>query len=199
MDISATMVKDLRERTGAGILDCRNALVEAKGDIEGAIEYLKKKGLSKASKKAGRATGEGLIGSYIHQGGKIGVLVEVNCETDFVAKTEDFQNLVKDIAMQIAAASPLFVTRDDIPAEVIEKERDVYISQVKEAGKPDHVIEKIVEGKLEKYYKDVCLLEQPFIRDQEITVKGLIDSYIAKLGENISVKRFARFKVGEDS
>ncbi len=199
MDISATMVKDLRERTGAGILDCRNALVEAKGDIEGAIEYLKKKGLSKASKKAGRATGEGLIGSYIHQGGKIGVLVEVNCETDFVAKTEDFQNLVKDIAMQIAAASPLFVKREDMPAELIEKERDVYISQVKEAGKPDHVIEKIVEGKLEKYYKDVCLLEQPFIRDQEITVKGRIDSYIAKLGENISVKRFARFKVGEDS
>ncbi len=199
MDISATMVKDLRERTGAGILDCRNALVEANGDVEGAIEYLKKKGLSKASKKAGRATGEGLIGSYIHQGGKIGVLVEVNCETDFVAKTEDFQNLVKDIAMQIAAASPLFVRREEMPAELIEKERDVYISQVKEAGKPDHVIEKIVEGKLEKYYKDVCLLEQPFIRDQEITVKGLIDSYIAKLGENISVKRFARFKVGEDS
>lgn len=197
MEITASMVKELRERTGAGMMDCKKALLEAKGDIEGAIDYLRKKGLSKASQKSGRVAKEGLIGSYIHQGGRIGVLVEVNCETDFVAKTAEFQGLVKDIAMQIAATNPMYVDRKDIPEDVLSKEKEVYREEIIESGKPGHIIDKIVEGRLEKFFGEVCLMEQPFIKDQSITVKDLITSYVAKLGENITIRRFARFKVGE--
>lgn len=198
MDITADMVKDLRERTGAGIMDCKKALTETKGNLEAAVEYLRKKGIAKASKKAGRAAEEGLVGAYIHQGGKIGVLVEVNCETDFVARTQDFQSLVKDIAMQIAASNPLYVSRGDVPEELIAKEREVYRAQALESGRPEHVADKIVEGRMEKFYQEVCLLEQPFIKDTNITVEELIKSFIAKLGENIVVKRFARFEVGKE-
>lgn len=197
MEITAFMVKDLREKTGAGIMDCKKALAEAEGDIEGAIDYLRKKGLSKASQKVGRVTEEGLIGSYIHQGGKIGVLVEVNCETDFVAKTAEFQDLVKDIAMQIAAASPMYVDRTEVPEDVLSREREVYRAQIIESGKPEHIVDKIVEGRLEKFFGEVCLMEQLFIKDQDKMVKDIITSYVAKLGENITIRRFARFKLGE--
>ncbi len=197
MAISAKVVKELRDKTGAGFMDCKKALEEANGDIEKAIEILKKKGIAKAAKKASRTASEGLIGSYIHHGGKIGVLVEVNCETDFVARTEDFKNLVNEIAMQIAASSPLYVKREDIPEDVLEKEKEVFRAQALESGKPEKIIDKIVNGKMEKYYKEVCLLEQPYIRDDEKTVQDLINEAIAKLGENIVVKRFVRFVIGE--
>ena len=197
MDISIESVKDLRQRTGAGIVDCKTALNEAKGDLEAAIEYLRRKGLATAAKKAGRIATEGLVSSYIHAGGKIGVLVEINCETDFVAKTEDFQNFVKNVAMQIAAANPQFIRREEIPADLLEKERRIYRTQALDSGKPEKVIYRIVEGKMERYYTEVCLLEQTYIKDSDQTVKDVLDGLISKIGENITIRRFARFQLGE--
>ena len=197
VNITAAQVKELRDKTNAPMMDCKNALTEAKGDIEAAIVVLRKKGVATAAKKATRATSEGSVASYIHAGGKIGVLVEVNCESDFVARTDDFKTLVHDIAMHIAATDPRFVRKEDVTAEAFEKEKDIYRAQAAATGKPAAVIEKIVEGKMAKFYEEVCLLEQPFIKDQTMTVHQLIASVIGKLGENISVKRFARFKVGD--
>jgi elongation factor Ts len=197
MEISIESVKDLRQRTGAGVVDCKTALQEAGGDVDAAIEYLRRKGLATAAKKAGRIATDGLVSSYIHAGGKIGVLVEVNCETDFVAKTEDFQAFVKNITMQIAAANPQYIRREEIPAEVLERERRIYRTQALDSGKPEKVIEKIVEGKMERYYSEVCLLEQTYIKDSDLTVKDVLDAIIAKVGENISLRRFTRFQLGE--
>jgi elongation factor Ts len=197
MEISIESVKDLRQRTGAGVVDCKTALQEAGGDVDAAIEYLRRKGLATAAKKAGRIATDGLVSSYIHAGGKIGVLVEVNCETDFVAKTEDFQAFVKNITMQIAAANPQYIRREEIPAEVLERERRIYRTQALDSGKPEKVIEKIVEGKMERYYSEVCLLEQTYIKDSDLTVKDVLDAMIAKVGENISLRRFTRFQLGE--
>ena len=197
MDISLELVKDLRQRTGAGVIDCRTALQEAKGNMEAAIDYLRRKGLATAAKKAGRIATEGLVSSYIHAGGKMGVLVEINCETDFVAKTEDFQTFVKNIAMHIAAANPQYIRREEIPGEVLERERTIYRTQAQESGKPEKVIDKIVEGKMERYYSEVCLLEQTYVRDSDLTIKELADAMVAKIGENISIRRFARFQLGE--
>ncbi len=197
MNISATQVKELREKTGAPMMDCKQALTESKGDVEQAIVWLRKKGVATAAKKASRATSEGSVASYIHAGGKIGVLVEVNCESDFVARTEDFQSLLHDIAMHIAASDPKYVRKEDVTPEDYEREKDIYRSQAATTGKPPQVVEKIVEGKMSKFYEEVCLYEQPFIKEQTITVAQLIASKIGKLGENISVRRFARFKVGE--
>ena len=196
-NISATQVRELRDKTGAPMMDCKNALTEAKGDLEQAIIVLRKRGMAIAGKKASRATSEGSVASYIHAGGKIGVLVEVNCESDFVARTDDFKDLVKDIAMHIAASDPKFVRKEDVTPDAFEKEKDIYRAQAKATGKPDAVIEKIVEGKMTKFYEEVCLYEQPFIKEQTINIGQLIASRIGKLGENISVRRFARFKVGE--
>ena len=197
MEISAALVKKLRDLTGAGMMECKAALSEANGDIEAATTILRKRGLASATKKAGRSTNEGLIGSYIHMGGKIGVLVEVNCESDFVARTEDFQNLSKEIAMHIAAASPQYVRREDVPGDVLERERSIYREQVKD--KPAQVVDKIVEGKLNSFYEQVCLLDQPSIRDPKQTIGQLIQAAIAKLGENISINCFVRLKVGESA
>jgi elongation factor Ts len=197
MEISIELVKDLRQRTGAGIVDCKAALQEAKGNMEGAIEYLRRKGLATAAKKAGRIATDGLVASYIHTGGKMGVLVEINCETDFVAKTEDFQIFVKNIAMHIAAANPQYIRREEVPAEVLERERRIYRSQALDAGKPEKVIDKIVEGKMERFFSEACLLEQTYIKDSDLTVKELLDAIIAKIGENIAIRRFARFQLGE--
>lgn len=197
MDISATMVRDLREKTGAGMMDCKKALAESGGNFEKAVDYLRQKGLATAAKRAGRVASEGRIGSYIHAGGKIGVMVEVNCETDFVAKTDDFQNFAKDLSMQIAASTPLFVRREEVPPEALEKEREIYRIQAREAGKPEKVIDKIVDGKLEKYYGEVCLLEQVFVKDTDIKIQDLLNGLIGKLGEKIEIRRFARFQVGE--
>ena len=194
--ISSVTVKDLREKTGAGIMDCKRALADAGGDLEKAIDILRQKGLSAAAKKASRQTKEGVIGSYIHGGGRIGVLVEVNCETDFVARNSEFQELVKDIAMQIAAANPSYVSREDVPAAVLDKERGIYKVQAKESGKPEHVLDKIVEGKVEKFYIDACLLEQVFIKDPSVSINEIIKQKIVKTGENISVKRFTRYQLG---
>jgi len=197
MVIGAKEVKELRNRTSAGIMDCKNALTEADGDIDKAIEILRTKGLAKAAKKAGRIVSEGLVGSYIHAGGKIGVLVEINCETDFVAKTDDFKQFVKDIAMHIAASSPLYVKRENVPEEITEKERKIYETQAKEAGKPEKIIDKVVSGKLNKYLSEICLLEQPFIKDPDKTIQELLQEMIAKLGENISIRRFVRYQLCE--
>src|SRR5215813_1751241 len=197
MEISANFVKELREKTGAGMMDCKNALTEANGDMEQAIVVLRKKGLATAQKKATRVAAEGMIGHYIHAGGKLGVLVEVNCETDFAARSEDFQTLVKDIAMHIAAVNPLYVRREDVPAEVLEKEKEIYKDQARASGKPDKIIDKIAEGKLESYYEMACLYDQKFVKDPNISVKDLINNAIGKIGENIQVRRFARFKTGE--
>jgi len=197
VDISATMVRDLREKTGAGMMDCKKALAESGGDFEKAVDYLRQKGLATAAKRAGRVASEGRIGSYIHAGAKIGVLVEVNCETDFVAKTDDFQNFAKDLSMQIAASTPLFVRREEVPPEALEKEREIYRIQAREAGKPEKIIDKIVDGKLEKYYGEVCLLEQVFVKDTDIKIQDLLNGLIGKLGEKIEIRRFARFQVGE--
>jgi len=199
MEITAAQVKKLRELTGAGMMECKAALTEAKGDIEEATTILRKRGLAQATKKAGRTTNEGVIGHYIHMGGKIGVLVEVNCESDFVARTEDFQSVVKEIAMHIAAASPVYVRREDVPAEVLDRERDIYRSQMEGQNKPPQVIEKIIEGKLNSFYEQVCLLDQPSIRDPKVTIGQLVQQAIAKLGENIAVPRFVRFKLGESA
>jgi len=197
MEISLELVKDLRQRTGAGIVDCKTALQQAGGNIEAAIEYLRKKGLATAAKKAGRIAADGLVASYIHAGGKMGVLVEINCETDFVAKTEDFQSFVKNMAMHIAAANPQFIKREDVPQEVLDKEREIYRTQALDSGKPAKVIDKIVEGKLERFYSEVCLLEQTYIKDSDLTVKEVLDGMIGKIGENIAIRRFARFQLGE--
>ncbi len=197
VNISATQVKELRDKTGAPMMDCKQALSEAKGDLEQAVVLLRKKGVSVAAKKATRATSEGSVASYIHAGGKIGVLVEVNCESDFVARTDDFKELIHDIAMHIAASDPKFVRKEDVTAEAFEREKDIYRSQAAATGKPAAVVEKIVAGKMEKFYEEVCLIEQPFIKDQTISVGQLIAGKIGKLGENIAVRRFARFKVGE--
>ncbi|MBI2370391.1 MAG: translation elongation factor Ts [Deltaproteobacteria bacterium] len=197
MQITAAQVRTLRDKTGAGVLDCRKALEEAGGDEAGAIDLLRQKGMAAAAKKAGRSATEGAVGSYIHAGGKIGVLVEVNCETDFVAKTPEFQELVKAVAMQVAAASPQFVRREDVPEAVLEKEREIYRAQAREQKKPDRVVEKIVEGKLERYFSEACLLEQPYIRDPDRTVKELLNELIGKIGENIVIRRFARYQLGE--
>lgn len=198
MNISAETVRKLREETGAGMMECKTALVEAKGDTELARDILRKKGLASAAKKAGRAATEGVIGHYIHQGSKMGVLVEVNCETDFVAKTPDFQNLVREIAMHVAAAAPIYVTKEEVPAEVLDKEREIYRAQAAAQGKPAGVVDKIAEGKLKDYYATFCLLEQPFVRDPKVTVGQLVQEKIAIIKENIVVRRFARFKVGEE-
>jgi len=197
MKITAGMVKDLRERTGAGMLDCKNALQESEGDMDKAIELLRKKGLAAAAKKAGRVAAEGAVGSYIHAGGKIGVLVEVNCETDFVARTDEFQELIRDIAMHIAAAEPRFVSRDEVTPAVLETERRIYKEQALESGKPENVVERIVEGKLGKFYAEAVLLEQPFVKDPDKTIEQILAERVAKIGENIQVRRFARFKMGE--
>jgi len=197
VNIPAQQVKELRERTGAGFSDCRAALVETGGDLEQAINVLRKKGQAAAQKKAQRQASEGLVGSYIHAGGKIGVLVEVNCESDFVARTEEFQRLCHDVAMHIAALDPRFLRREEVTQEILDREREIYREQARATGKPDPVIEKIVAGKMEKFYEENCLYEQHFIKDEAMTVKELIDQAIAKLGENIAVRRFSRFKVGE--
>lgn len=195
--ITPAMIKELRERTGAGMMDCKKALTEQDGDMEKAIEYLREKGLAAAAKKAGRIAAEGTVEAYIHGGGRIGVLVEVNCETDFVAKTQGFRDLVKDIAMQIAASRPEYVSKEEVPAEILDKERQILRKQALNEGKPEKVVEKMVEGRLEKYYKEACLLEQPFIKDNDITVSQLIINKISQIGENIKVRRFARFELGE--
>lgn len=198
MEVTIEVVKELREKTGAGIMDCKRALAESEGDIEKAIDLLRQKGLSSAAKKSGRITAEGLIGSYIHMG-RIGVLVEVNCETDFVARTEDFQNLVKDLSIHIAAANPTYLRREDIPPEVIDRERDIYRAQARESGKPEAVIERIVDGKLEKFFNETCLMEQIFVKDpkQKMKIQDLLNQNISKLGENIMVRKFVRLQLGE--
>ncbi|HLX74147.1 MAG TPA: translation elongation factor Ts [Terriglobales bacterium] len=196
-NISAAQVKELREKTGAPMMDCKQALTESKGDLEQAIVILRKKGIASMQKKAARVTSEGSVASYIHAGGKIGVLVEVNCESDFVARTTDFKELVHDIAMHIAASDPKFIRREDVTPEAFEREKEIYRAQAKATGKPDNVVERIVEGKMGKFYEEVCLYEQPFIKDQTVNISQLIASKIGKLGENISVRRFARFKVGD--
>jgi elongation factor Ts len=196
-DITAAMVKKLRDATGAGMMECKAALTEAQGNMEEATTILRKRGLAQATKKAGRSTNEGLIGSYIHMGGKIGVLVEVNCESDFVARTEDFQSLAREVAMHIAAASPQYVKREDVPPEVLDREKGIYRAQMEGQNKPAQVIDKIVEGKLGSFYEQVCLVDQPSIRDPKLTIGQVIQAAIAKLGENISIARFVRFKLGE--
>ncbi|GGE25265.1 elongation factor Ts [Marinithermofilum abyssi] len=197
MAISAAQVKELREKTGAGMMDCKKVLTEANGDMEKAMELLREKGLAKAEKKADRVAAEGLVESYIHAGGRIGVLVEVNCETDFVAKTEEFQAFVKDVAMQIAAMNPQYVRREDVPEEEVQKEREILKNQALQEGKPEHIVDKMVEGRLGKFYERVCLLEQPFIKDGDKTIDEMVKEKIAKIGENISIRRFARFELGE--
>ena len=195
--IDATMVKELRERTGAGMMDCKRALAEVEGNMEKAIEFLREKGLAAANKKAGRSTSEGVVEAYIHGGGRIGVLVEINCETDFVAKNADFRALAKDVAMQIAAQNPQYVSSEDVPVSVIEKEKEILRAQALNEGKPEKIVDKMVEGRIEKYFAEVCLLEQPFIREGDITVKEYVQSKVATLGENISIRRFTRFQMGE--
>ncbi len=197
VNISAQLVKELRERTGAGFNDCRAALLETNGDIEKAVDVLRKKGQAAAQKKATREASEGLVGHYIHAGGKIGVIVEVNCESDFVARTEDFQKLCHDVAMHVAALDPRFVRREEVTPEILEREREIYMAQAKASGKPEAVIQKIVSGKMEKFYEENCLYEQHFIKDESLSIKDLVDAAIAKLGENITIRRFERFKVGE--
>ena len=197
MAISTSTIRDLREKTGVGIMDCKAALLECDGDISKAIDHLRKKGIATAKKRGGRATSQGQVQSYIHAGGKIGVLVEVNCETDFTGKTEDFTNFVKDIAIQVAATNPVAIDRESVPEDVLEKEKEIYASQAQSSGKPEKVIEKIVEGKLKKFFSEACLLEQPFVKNPDITIQNLLNELIAKTGENMVVKRFVRFQLGE--
>ena len=196
MDINATLVKELRERSGAPLMECKAALVESKGDLDGAHKILRQRGQATAAKRSAKATSEGVVGSYIHGGGRIGVLVEVNCETDFVARTTDFQSLVKDLAMHIAASDPRFVDREEVTEKVLAEEREIYRQQAKATGKPDAVVEKIVAGKMEKYYQEFCLLEQAFVRDPNLSVRDVINGVIAKTGENIRVRRFVRYVLG---
>jgi elongation factor Ts len=197
MEISAELVKKLREKTGVGLMDCKEALKQAAGDMEKAIEYLREKGLAKLQKRMGKVASEGVIASYIHTGGKVGTMVEVNCETDFVANTKEFQEFAKDIAMQVTASNPLYVRREDVAEEAKEKEKNIYRKQAIESGKPEKIIDKIAEGKMEKFYQEVCLIEQPFIKNQDITVKELLEELIVKMGEKILVNRFVRFQLGE--
>jgi elongation factor Ts len=195
--VEASAVKELRERTGSGMMDCKKALTESNGDMEKAIELLREKGLAAAAKKAGRIASEGIVDSYIHGGGRIGVLIEVNSETDFVAKNEEFRQFVKDMAMQVAASNPLYVKREEVDPQFIEKEREIYRAQALNEGKPEKIVEKMVEGRIEKYYKEICLLEQPFIKDSDRTVQDVLNGMIAKIGENLSIRRFVRFEKGE--
>ena len=194
--ISAAQVKQLREKTGSGMMDCKQALTQCDGDMEKAVDLLRQKGLAVAAKRADRATSEGVVESYIHAGGKLGVMVEVGCETDFVAKTDDFKAFARDIAMHVAAVNPVAVSREEIPAELIEREKAIYVKQAQDSGKPENIIEKIVTGKIEKYISEICLMEQKFVKNPDLTVQDLLNELIAKMGENISVKRFARFQVG---
>ena len=196
-EIKAAMVKDLREKSGAGMMDCKNALTESNGDFEKAMDILRKKGIAKAAKRADREAKEGTIYAYIHPGSKLGVLVEINCETDFVANTADFQDFSKNVAMHIAAASPLAIKRQELDQTIVEKEMEIFKDQAKSSGKPDNIIEKIAQGRLEKYYSEVCLLEQAYVKDMDITIQQLLTDTISKVGENISIKRFARFRIGE--
>ncbi|HKJ98198.1 MAG TPA: translation elongation factor Ts [Desulfotignum sp.] len=196
-DISAAMVKELREATGSGIMDCKRVLAEADGNMEKAIELLRKKGLARAAKRAGRSTSEGVVYSYIHTGAKLGVLVEINCESDFVAKTEDFLTFAKNIAMHIAAANPAGLTPDDVDKTLVEKEREIFRAQMLEEGKPENIIDKIVDGKVEKFYKEVCLMSQQYVKDPQKTIEEVVKETIGKIGENIQIKRFARFQIGE--
>jgi elongation factor Ts len=198
LEISSAMVKELRVKTGAGMMDCKEALAAVEGDFEQAIDFLRKKGLSAATKRSSKAAKDGTVSSYIHMGGKIGVMVEINCETDFVAKTVDFQTMGKDIAMHIAASNPLYVRPDELPEDALNREKEIYRSQLREEGKPEKIWDKIIEGKLNKYYEDVCLTEQKFIKNTEITVGVLVSNMIAKTGENIIIRRFARFQLGEE-
>ena len=197
MEVSANMVKELREKTGAGMMDCKKALAESGADFEKAIDYLRQKGLATAAKRAGRVASEGVIGSYVHAGGKIGVMVEVNSETDFVAKTDDFLAFAKDMAMHIAASSPRYIQREEVPPEVLEREREIYRAQAKEGGKPEKIWDRIVDGKLEKFYGEFCLLEQPFVKDPDIKVQDLLNTLVGKMGEKVEIRRFNRFQVGE--
>jgi elongation factor Ts len=197
MDVNATLVRDLRDKTGAGVMDCKKALAETKGDLEKAIVWLREKGIAQAAKRSGRVASDGSVGAYIHAGGKLGVLVEINCESDFVAKTPEFQTLVKEIAMQIAATNPRAVNREEIKPEILQQEREIYASQAATTGKPEQVINKIVEGRLEKFYTEVCLYDQAWVRDPNRTIKDLIGEYVGKLGEKIEVRRFTRFQLGE--
>ena len=197
LNITSAMVKELRVKTGAGMMDCKEALTDSGGDFEKAIDYLRKKGMSAATKRSSKAAKDGVVASYIHMGGKIGVLVEVNCETDFVAKTDDFQRLAKDLTMHIAAANPLFVRPDEIPEEVIEREKEIFRSQALAEKKPEKIWEKIIEGKLKKYYEDVCLINQKFVRDNDISIETLVNNMIAKTGENVVIRRFVRYQLGE--
>jgi elongation factor Ts len=197
MEVSATAVKELREKTGAGFMDCKKALAETGGDLEKAVDYLRQKGLAAAAKKADRVATDGAVGAYVHPGGKIGVLVEINCETDFVARTAEFQALLKDIAMQVAAANPRFVRREEMPGDELEKEKSIYRQQALETGKPEKVIDKIVEGKIERFYSETCLLEQAFIKDPDKKVSDIVNEAVARLGENIQIRRFARYHLGE--
>ncbi len=199
MEITSKIVKELRDKTGTGMMDCKEALIAADGDMEKAVDYLRKKGMSAATKRSSKAAKEGVIASYIHMGGKIGVMVELNCETDFVAKTEDFQALAKDLAMHVAAFNPTYVRSDDIPEEVLERERNIYRDQSKAEGKPEKIWDKIIEGKLKKYYEDVCLMDQKFIKDNNVTVTDRLNAVIAKTGENVVIRRFVRFLLGEDN
>ncbi|NIO09401.1 MAG: translation elongation factor Ts [Deltaproteobacteria bacterium] len=197
MEISAASVRELREKTGAGMMDCKKALVESAGDMEKAVDYLRQKGLAMASRKEGRVAAEGLVGSYIHGGGKIGVLVELNCETDFVARTPEFQALLKDLAMQIAAANPKYIRREDVPQGELERERQIFHQQAIESGKPEKVVGKIVDGKIERFYSEICLLEQEFIKDPDKQVGDLIKDVVARIGENVQIRRFTRYHIGE--
>lgn len=197
MQVTTDLVKELRERTGAPMMDCKRALVESAGDLDAAVDLLRKQGMATAAKKAGRHAGEGVIGSYIHAGGQIGVLIEINCETDFVARTDDFQALVKDVAMHVAAADPRFVGRDEVTEEVLAQEREIYREQALQTGKPENVVERIVDGKMEKFFAETVLLEQPFIKNPDLTVQEMVAEKIGKLGENIQIRRFSRFRVGD--
>ena len=197
MEISAQLVKQLRERTGAGMMECKTALVESNGDLAGAEVVLRKKGIASASKKSARTTKQGVIGTYIHQGSQLGVLIEVNCESDFVARTDDFQELVKDLAMQVAAADPQFIRREDVTQAALDREKDIQRGRALQEGKPEKMVDKIIEGRMNKFYEEICLMEQPFIRDNATTIGDLVKAKIAKLGENIAVSRFVRFKVGD--
>jgi elongation factor Ts len=197
MEITAELVKKLREKTGVGLMDCKEALKHADGDMEKSVEYLREKGLAKLQKRSGRAASEGVITSYIHAGSKVGVMVEVNSETDFVAKTDEFQGFARDVAMQITAATPVYIRREDVPEEVKEKEKALYRRQAIESGKPEKILDKIAEGKMEKYYQEVCLLEQTYIKNPDMTIKGLLEELVIKLGENVIIRRFVRFQLGE--
>jgi elongation factor Ts len=196
-EVTAAMIKDLRERTGSGMADCKKALVECEADVDKAVEYLRKKGLAKAAKKAGRTATEGLVHSYIHAGGRIGVLVEVNCETDFVARNDDFVSFTNEVALQIAAMNPQYVSVDEVPEDVVAKEREIRTATAKESGKPDNVLEKIVEGQINKWKKEICLLDQPWVKDDKKSIAAVLNEVVAKLGENIKIRRFVRFEVGE--